>query len=120
MKICIPVLENRGLLSPFSPHFGSAPMFLLVDTAGLAFSSVANPTASEGRRCDPYRSLGGQAVDSFIVAGIGTNALAEIVRRNVPIYRANRARVADALADLIAGKLPPVREGTNGPGCAVS
>jgi predicted Fe-Mo cluster-binding NifX family protein len=120
MKICIPIVENRGLLSPVSPHFASAPMFLFVDTSTLAFRSIPNPSPAEGRRCDPFRALGAQPVDSFIVGGIGTNALTEIARRNVPVYRAVRGRVADALAALIAGKLPALREGTDGPGWAVS
>ncbi len=119
MRICIPIVENRGLLSPVSPHFAAAPMFLLVDTSTLAFRSIPNPHPTEGRRCDPYRALGGQPVDSFIVGGIGRNALAEIARRNVPVYRALRGRVADALAALIAGKLPTLREGTDGPGWAL-
>jgi predicted Fe-Mo cluster-binding NifX family protein len=120
MKICIPIVENRGLLSPVSPHFATAPMFLLVDTLTLAFRSIPNLGPAEGCRCDPYRVLGDQPVDSFIVGGIGTNALTEIARRNVPVYRTVRGRVADALAGFIAGKLPTVREGTRGPGWAVS
>lgn len=119
MKLCIPIVENRGLLSPVSPHFAAAPMFLLVDTSTLAFRSIPNPSPEDGRRCDPYRALGDQPVDSFIVGGIGANALTELARRNVPVYRAARGRVADALAAFIAGKLPPLREGTGGPGWAV-
>ena len=34
MKICFPVAENKGLESPVYNHFGSAPMFLLVDPSG--------------------------------------------------------------------------------------
>ncbi len=32
MKICFPVQENEGLGSRVYNHFGSAPMFIVVDT----------------------------------------------------------------------------------------
>jgi predicted Fe-Mo cluster-binding NifX family protein len=115
MNICIPIVENLGLLSFVSPHFGSAPMFLVVDTSTLAYRSIPNPPLDEGQ-CDPYRALGDQPVDSFIVGGIGANALAEIERRKLPVYRSFGGRVADALADLLAGKLRFLREATNGRG----
>jgi predicted Fe-Mo cluster-binding NifX family protein len=55
-------------------------------------------------------------VDSFIVGGIGTNALKEIARKRVPVYRAARGNVADALAAFTSGKLPTLETGTDGPG----
>jgi predicted Fe-Mo cluster-binding NifX family protein len=116
VNVCIPILENRGLLSPVSPHFSAAPMFLLVDSATLAFRSLPNPPPAEGRRCDPYRALREEDVQWFIVGGIGQNALAEIARRNVPVHRTSRGTVADALAGWIAGRLPALRQGTDGPG----
>lgn len=118
MKICIPIVEDRGLLSPVSPHFASAPMFLLVDAATLAFRSVPNPSPAEGARCDPYRSLRGLAIDSFIVGGIGANALTVIRQGNVPVFRTGSDRVADALAELIAGTLPFLSHPRRGPGSA--
>jgi predicted Fe-Mo cluster-binding NifX family protein len=118
MKICIPIVENLGLLSHVSPHLGTAPMLLLVDLSTLAFRSIPNPPRDEAGRCDPYRALDGQQVDSFIVGGIGAHALDAIERRSVPVYRSVGGRVADALAELIAGRLRILREPTNGPGAA--
>ena len=35
MKVCVPVTHDQGLQSPVSGHFGSAPLFVLVDTGNL-------------------------------------------------------------------------------------
>jgi predicted Fe-Mo cluster-binding NifX family protein len=119
MRFCIPILEDRGLLSPLSPHFGAAPMFLIVDGATLATHSVPNPADGAGPRCEVPAALAAHEVDAFIVGGIGDHALEEIGRTAARIYRAGKGRVADALAEQIAGRLPVVREGTRGPGWQV-
>lgn len=116
MRFCIPILEDRGLLSPVSPHFGAAPMFLIVDGATLAYRSVPNPAGEAGPRCGVPGALSSHGIDAYIVGGIGDHALAEIARTRAPVWRADRGRVADALADQLAGRLPLVREGTKGPG----
>lgn len=116
MKICVPIAEDRGLLSPVSPHFGHAPSFLIVDTATLAFRSVPNPLRTEGPRCDLQRALSEHRVEAYVVVGIGAKAVAGIAARGVPIYRAARGRVADALAELVAGNLPTVSGASDGPG----
>ena len=33
MKVCFPVQKNEGVESTVYNHFGSAPLFVLVDTA---------------------------------------------------------------------------------------
>ena len=42
MKICFPVSENKGLESRVFDHFGSAPMFLLVDAEERSIANVIN------------------------------------------------------------------------------
>lgn len=116
MKLCVPIVEDRGLLSPVSPHFGHAPAFLIVDTATLAFRSIPNPIQTEGPRCDLQRALAEHRIEAYVVGGIGARALAGIAERSVPVYRAARGSVADALAELVAGNLPTVSGGSDGPG----
>ncbi|GAO04708.1 NifB/NifX family molybdenum-iron cluster-binding protein [Anaeromyxobacter sp. PSR-1] len=105
--LCIPIEENRGLLSPVSRHFGRAPAFLLVDAATLAHRVL--PNAPSEHPCDPCRALVNEDIDVFLVGGIGAHALEKIRgRRRIPVYRAPPGRVADALALHIAGRLPVV------------
>jgi predicted Fe-Mo cluster-binding NifX family protein len=112
VRICIPIAENRGLLSPVAARFDAAPMFLLVDTATLAYRTIPNPPPEDGKRWDPHQALAGQVVDAFIVATIGASALTQLTRQGVPVYGAPAGRVADALADLIGGRLRAVRGAT--------
>jgi predicted Fe-Mo cluster-binding NifX family protein len=37
MRVCIPIAKGLGLESRVSPHFGSAPLFMLVDPETRAF-----------------------------------------------------------------------------------
>lgn len=109
VTLCIPIEENRGLLSPVSRHFGRAPAFLLVDAATLEHRLL--PNAPSDAACDPCRALLGEDVDVFLVGGIGAHALERIrSRRRIAVFRAPPGRVADALALYIAGRLPVVQD----------
>ena len=114
MRICVPIVDNLGLLSYVAPHFGSAPAYLVVDTATLAFHPIPN-RPHERDRCDPYRALEGERIDAFIVIGIGARALAEIARRRLWVYGSLGGRVADVLADYLDGSLKLLRDATDGP-----
>ncbi|ACG72850.1 Dinitrogenase iron-molybdenum cofactor biosynthesis protein [Anaeromyxobacter sp. K] len=107
--LCIPIEENRGLLSPVSRHFGRAPAFMLVNAATLAYRIL--PNAPSERPCDACRALANEDIDVFLVGGIGTHALERIrARRRIAVLRTPSGRVADALALHIAGRLPVVQE----------
>jgi predicted Fe-Mo cluster-binding NifX family protein len=115
MNVCIPIDEARGLLSPVSAHFASAPAFLIIDTETLAYRPVGNQRARAGERAragtskpHPLCDLLRETLDLFIVSGIGTRALALLASRSVPVLRTRRGNVADALAGLIAGTLDPL------------
>ncbi len=112
MKIvCVPILENRGFLSPVSEEFACAPLFLLVDVATLAFRVFPNtPHRRRNRGCDPCGALEDTTVDLLIVGSIERESLDRIVRRGVPVHGGARGTVADALAAFIGGSLPALHE----------
>ena len=61
MKICFPVAKDKGLDSPVFTHFGSAPMFLLVDAEQRSVAEVVNRDRNHQHgACRPLRALGGQ------------------------------------------------------------
>ena len=103
-SICIPIDEDRGLLSRVAPRFCDAPSFLLVETGALTFRAIPNPM--DGGSCDPHVLLRGATVDVFIVSDGGTDARGETPRLEAPVYRTPRSTVAGAIAALIAGRLP--------------
>ena len=41
LRMAIPVLEDRGIGSPVTPHFGEAPFFLFVDVEGKSIHGRA-------------------------------------------------------------------------------
>ena len=109
MNICMPVTEDRGLESPLSLHFGSAPVFLLVDTATLTCRAVPNHNAHHAHgMCQPLAALAGEAVDGLVVGGIGPNALARLGAAGIEVFRCEHATVGEALAALEAGRLRQV------------
>ena len=109
MNICMPVTEDRGLESPLSLHFGSAPVFLLVDTATRPCRAVPNQNAHHAHgMCQPLAALAGEAVDGLVVGGIGPGALMKLQAEGIKVFRCEHATVAEALAALEAGTLRQV------------
>ena len=85
MNICIPVTEDNGTASPVSRHFGSAPLFLIVDTDSGACRAVPNRNQHHSHgMCMPLASLAGERIDGMVVGGIGMGALSKLGRLGHP------------------------------------
>ena len=109
MNICIPVLEDKGLESPVSAHFGSAPLFMIVDTESGSCRSITNGNAHHGHgMCQPLQSLAGESVDGMVVGGIGMGALGRLQAANIRVYLSELPTVNATLAAFKAGALKPV------------
>lgn len=109
MNVCIPVTEDRGLASPVSPHFGSAPLFLVVDTDTGSCRAVANRNEHHDHgMCRPLSSLTGERLDGIVVGGIGRGALGKLQAAGLRVYRSEAPTVEAAVAALRAGTLPEV------------
>ncbi len=107
MKICFPVERNEGLDSPVFGHFGSAPLFMVVDTETREVREIANRDLHHAHgACSPLKALGGQAADAIVVGGIGAGALMGLNRAGLKVYQAEGATIADNLASLRADGLP--------------
>lgn len=109
MKICFPTTHNKGLESRVFGHFGSAPMFLLVDKETGTITEQLNRDIGHGHgQCKPLRALNGQAVDAIVVGGIGAGALMGLNRAGMKVYRSQGTTIANDLACLAADELPEV------------
>ncbi|MFA5514673.1 MAG: NifB/NifX family molybdenum-iron cluster-binding protein [Desulfuromonadales bacterium] len=107
MKLCIPVERNEGLQSLVYGHFGSAPMFLLVDTDTREVSEIANRDLHHAHgACSPLKALAGAPVDAIVVGGIGAGALNGLNRAGLKVYRAQGPTVAENLAAFHLAALP--------------
>ena len=111
MKICFPVKENQGLESTVFGHFGSAPMFLVVDSQTGEVTEVRNNDLPHAHgSCSPMKALGGQRLDAIVVGGIGGGALKGLTRSGLKVYRSLGDTIADNLACLAHVQLPELTQ----------
>jgi len=107
VKVCFPVRANQGLESGVFNHFGSAPVFVVVDTETAEVAEVLNRDLHHAHgACSPLKALDGHAVDAVVVGGIGGGALAGLTRAGIQVYRAGAATIAENVTRLRDGALP--------------
>jgi len=106
MQICVPVLEDKGLESRVSAHFGSAPAFMIVDTDSGQCRAILNANRHHQHgMCQPLAALAGETVDSIVVGGIGMGALMKLEAANIAVFHADRETVGATLDAFKAGTL---------------
>jgi len=109
MNICIPVTEDRGLESPVCAHFGSAPIFMIVDTESGSCRPVPNRNMHHGHgMCQPLAALAGEKIDGMVVGGIGMGALNKLQAAGVGVFMSRHATVKETVAALKSGALEHV------------
>lgn len=107
MNVCIPVLENKGLESPVSVHFGSAPAFVVVNTEDGTSRVIENRDAHHAHgMCHPLESLRGEKIDAVVVGGIGAGALAKLQAAGLEVLLGDLPTVGAMVAAFRAGRLP--------------
>jgi predicted Fe-Mo cluster-binding NifX family protein len=115
MTLCIPVTEDRGLASPLCAHFGSAPLFLVVEPETGACRAIFNSNQHHAHgMCHPLAALSGQSIDAMVVGGIGMGALGKLMAAGIKVYLAEQETVEQVLAAHKAGSL---REATPESAC---
>ncbi len=109
MKICLPVIENTGITSPISQHFGSAPLFLIVETNTQKIQEIKNSNQNHAHgMCQPLSVLSSYEFDAIAVSGIGMGALNKLRAANIKVYKGNCQTVKEALNLLQENKLQEV------------
>jgi predicted Fe-Mo cluster-binding NifX family protein len=107
MKIAFPVQEDRGLESPVFGHFGSAPLFLLLDRENGDLEAADNPDhGHEHGQCQPMAAMGGRPVDVVIAGGMGAGALRKLQAGGIRVFRGIEGSVRENLELLESGRLP--------------
>jgi predicted Fe-Mo cluster-binding NifX family protein len=106
MNVCIPVEKDQGLDSHVHDHFGSAPMFLLVDTEKLTCETVANRHADHGAGvCHAAGALRGKPVDAVVTSAIGMGALGKLEAAGYKVFQARPKTVRETVEALKSGSL---------------
>lgn len=116
MKICFPVQQNDGHASAVYNHFGSAPLFLIFDTATGALLAVNNRDQHHVHgACHPLKALDNQQVDAVVVGGIGGGALNRLNQLGIRVHRAQAGTVQENLSLFQSNRLPEItRQGCCG------
>jgi len=99
VKVCFPVQHDEGLDSAVFNHFGSAPMFVVVDALSDAVSTISNGDRNHAHGvCNPLKALDNQKIEAVVVGGIGAGALSRLNQAGIKVYRAQSKTVAENLA----------------------
>jgi predicted Fe-Mo cluster-binding NifX family protein len=113
VNICIPVIGDQGLGSLVNPHFGSAPLFVVVNAESGICRAILNGNQHHGHgACQPLRSLAGESIDTVIVGGIGMGALTKLQAAGIRVFISQLATVEETVTAFRAGSLPEVSPAT--------
>ena len=106
MKVCFPVLKAEGLESEVYGHFGSAPVFLFVESDSNNVTIVNNGDQHhEHGACNPMKALDNQKVDAVVVGGIGAGALSRLNQLGIKVFQSNAQTVRENIEMLKAQNL---------------
>jgi predicted Fe-Mo cluster-binding NifX family protein len=107
MKICFPAQKDDGLDSTVYNHFGSAPLFVVVDTEtnGLATINNRDQHHSHGA-CNPMKALDNQQIDAIIVGGIGAGALTRLNQMGIRVHRSQAETIRENMSMFASQSLP--------------
>jgi predicted Fe-Mo cluster-binding NifX family protein len=94
MKVCFPVEESKGMESEVYGHFGSAPVFLVIETDTNDIITINNRDQDhEHGMCNPLKALNNQNIDTVVVGGIGAGALNKLNQLGIKVFRANTGTI---------------------------
>ncbi len=99
MKLCIPAMNGDGPQAMVCQHFGSAPFFIIADTASGAWQAVPNDNEHHSHgRCHPLQALQGKEIDAVVCAAIGAGAIGKLNAAGIKVFRTSGEVVADVIA----------------------
>jgi predicted Fe-Mo cluster-binding NifX family protein len=107
MKVCFPVSKVEGMESKVYGHFGSAPVFIVVDTVNNDVTTINNGDQHHAHgACNPLKALDNQHVDAIVVAGIGGGALNRLNQSGIKVFQAQAPTVRENILLLRDQNLP--------------
>jgi predicted Fe-Mo cluster-binding NifX family protein len=110
MKLCIPVKTHEGLDSVLSDHFGSAPLFLVVDTAGGQCSELPNDNQHHAHgACQPLEGLRRHGIEGVVCRGMGMRAVQKLNEMGIKAWRTAAGNVREVIAGAGLEEITPER-----------
>jgi predicted Fe-Mo cluster-binding NifX family protein len=113
-RIAVPSNGEGGLDATRSGHFGHCDVFTFIDVEGgkiTNVSTIGNQSHVQGGCMVPVNLLASHNVTALVVGGIGLRPLMGFKQVGIDVYHdSQRAEIRPVVEDLIAGKLPQIRE----------
>ena len=113
-RIAVPSNGVGGLDGERSGHFGHCDVFTFIDVENgeiRKVTTVPNQEHSQGGCMIPVNLLAGHNVNALIVGGIGLRPLMGFKQVGIEVYHdAERVQIKPVVLDLIAGRLPVIRD----------
>jgi predicted Fe-Mo cluster-binding NifX family protein len=106
MNIFVPVLAEKGLESPVSPHFGPANSFAKVDSETNELTFVQNTGTHHGAALTPPEILGKAGANVVLCGGLGSKPVQLFEQQGIQVFCQASGTVADALKAYKGGTLP--------------
>jgi predicted Fe-Mo cluster-binding NifX family protein len=98
MKICMPVLDDKGTESIVYGHFGSAPFFALFDTETNAVSIVNNSVGEhEHGQCMPVDAIKKIGAEAVLCKGMGMRAANLLLGAGITPYMVDAGTISEAI-----------------------
>jgi predicted Fe-Mo cluster-binding NifX family protein len=112
-RIAVPSNGNGGLGATRSGHFGHCDVFTIIDVENGEIknvSTIQNQEHVQGGCMVPVNLLASHKVKALVVGGIGMRPLMGFKQAGIDVYHdSQRAEIKPVVEDLIAGKLPEIK-----------
>ena len=112
-RIAVPSNGSGGLDGMRAGHFGHCDVFTCIDVENGEIKDVSivqNEEHVQGGCMVPVNLLASHNVDALVVGGIGMRPLMGFRQAGIDVYHdSERPEIKPVVEDLIAGKLPEIR-----------
>jgi predicted Fe-Mo cluster-binding NifX family protein len=113
IRIAVPSNGEGGLDGTRAGHFGHCDVFTLIDCENgeiVDISTIENLEHVQGGCMVPVNLLAEHKVDALVVGGIGMRPLVGFQQKGIAVYHeAEREEIRPVVEDMIAGKVPMIR-----------
>ena len=113
-RIAVPSNGEGGLDATRSGHFGHCDVFTFIDVEDGKIknvSTIGNEGHFQGGCMVPVNLLANHKVTALVVGGIGLRPLMGFKQVGIDVYHdSQRTKIRPVVEDLIAGKLPEIRD----------
>ncbi|HNR62550.1 MAG: hypothetical protein GXY29_07485 [Thermotogaceae bacterium] len=102
MKVAIPVSEKNGSKSKTHEHFGSAPLYAIVETDSGEIEWFENEEAEHGHgNCRPAGKLAEFHIDAVVCQGMGSRAIDKLNGMGMKVFVNRTATTVEEVIEAI-------------------